>query len=132
MPEPTAEFRRALGWSATAARSLGELRAVEEALKDVYATRAVAEARRQEELAAGGVVGDNDVRTGEAQPLVLAATGLDAIGESDWTRAYEAPLQQSRTRRRYEKRVRKALAKARRALRARLAAGTYPDGAYDE
>ncbi|ETP44127.1 hypothetical protein F442_09248 [Phytophthora nicotianae P10297] len=127
MPEPTAEFRRALGWSATAARSLGELRAVEEALKDVYATRAVAEARRQEELAAGGVVGDNDVRTGEAQPLVLAATGLDAIGESDWTRAYEAPLQRSRTRRRYEKRVRKALAKARRALRARLAAGTYPD-----
>ncbi|ETO74927.1 hypothetical protein F444_09413 [Phytophthora nicotianae P1976] len=93
MPESTAEFLRALGWSATAARLLGELRAVEEALKVGYVALAVAEARRQEELDAGGVVGGNDVRTGVAQQLVLAAAGLDAIGESDWTRAHESPLQ---------------------------------------
>ncbi|ETO99667.1 hypothetical protein F441_22917 [Phytophthora nicotianae CJ01A1] len=129
MPEPTAEFRRALGWSATAARLLGELRAVEEALKVGYAALAVAEARRQEELDAGGVVGGNDVRTGVAQQLVLAAAGLDAIGESDWTRAHESPLQRSRDlRSAYGRRSRKT----RCALRAQLATATYPGGAYFE
>ncbi|ETP44113.1 hypothetical protein F442_09251 [Phytophthora nicotianae P10297] len=125
MPESTAEFLRALGWSATAARLLGELRAVEEALKVGYVALAVAEARRQEELAAGGVVGCNDVRIGVAQQLVLAATGLDAIGESDWTRAHESPLQRSRDlRSAYGRRS----LKTRCALRAQLATATHPGG----
>ncbi|ETN08497.1 hypothetical protein PPTG_23026 [Phytophthora nicotianae INRA-310] len=129
MPEPTAEFLRALGWSATAARLLGELRAVDEALKVGYAALAVAEARRQEVLAAGGVVGCNDVRIGVAQQLVLAAAGLDAIGESDWTRAHETPLQRSRDLRcAYGRRT----LITRCALRAQLATATHPGGAYFE
>lgn len=130
MPGPTDEFRRILRWSAVAARALNEVRAGEKALKGGYASLAVAEARRQEELAAGGVVGESEVREGVARQLVLAAAGLDAIEESEWTVEQGTRLQRSRTRRRYEKRVRKALAKEKRELRGVLAKEKSPEQAY--
>ncbi|KAE9073967.1 hypothetical protein PF007_g25595 [Phytophthora fragariae] len=70
------------------------------------------------------------MREGVAQQLVLAAAGLDAIGEKSWTAVDDTPLQRSRTRRRFEKRVRKANAKEKRELQAALAELTQPALAY--
>ncbi|KAI9985922.1 hypothetical protein PInf_024713 [Phytophthora infestans] len=70
----------------------------------------------------------NELRV--ARQLVLAAAELDAIGEREWMVEQGAPLQRSRTRRKYERRVRKALAKEKRELRAVLAKKTYPEQAY--
>ncbi|KAF4148867.1 hypothetical protein GN958_ATG01941 [Phytophthora infestans] len=64
MPEPKGEFRRTLRWSAVAARALNELRVGEKALRNVHAVLVVSEARRQEEMAAGGIFGDNEARGG--------------------------------------------------------------------
>ncbi|KAE9157310.1 hypothetical protein PF005_g32883 [Phytophthora fragariae] len=114
MPEPNEAFRSALDWSARAAQALQEVRARQLELKDGFATLAMAESRRQEALAAGNVVGEGKMREGVAQQLVLAAAGLDVIGEKSWTAVDDTPLQRSRTRRRFEKRVRKAKAKEKR------------------
>ncbi|KAE8907467.1 hypothetical protein PF003_g8424 [Phytophthora fragariae] len=130
MPEPNEAFRSALDWSARAAQALQEVRARQLELKDGFATLAVAESRRQEALAAGNVVGEGKMREGVAQQLVLAAAGLDAIGEKSWTAVDDTPLQRSRTRRRFEKRVRKAKAKEVREWQAALAELTQPARAY--
>ncbi|KAE9102162.1 hypothetical protein PF006_g22499 [Phytophthora fragariae] len=73
---------------------------------------------------------EDKMREGVAQQLVLAAAGLDAIGEKSWTAVDDTPLQRSRTRRRFEKRVRKANAKEKRELQAALAELTQPALAY--
>ncbi|KAE9163772.1 hypothetical protein PF005_g30305, partial [Phytophthora fragariae] len=130
MPEPNEAFQSALDWSARAAQALQEVRARQLELKDGFATLAVAESRRQEALAAGNVVGEDKMREGVAQQLVLAAAGLDAIGEKSWTAVDDTPLQRSRTRRRFEKRVRKAKAKEKCELQAALAELPQPALAY--
>ncbi|EGZ18043.1 hypothetical protein PHYSODRAFT_499254 [Phytophthora sojae] len=130
MPEPSDEFREVLSWSARAAQALQELRAREKVLKDGYADLAVAESSRREDLAAGNAVGEDAMREEVAKRLVVAAAGLDAIGEKDWTAENSTMLQRSRTRRRYEKRMRKARVKERRELRAALAKLTQPTLAY--
>ncbi|KAE9171317.1 hypothetical protein PF005_g27190 [Phytophthora fragariae] len=106
MPEPNEAFRSALDWSARAAQALQEVRARQLELKDGFASLAVAESRRQEALAARNVVGEDKMREGFAQQL------------------------RSRTRRRFEKRVRKAKAKEKRELQAALAELTQPALAY--
>ncbi|KAE9058800.1 hypothetical protein PF006_g32055, partial [Phytophthora fragariae] len=52
------------------------------------------------------------------------------IGEKSWTAVDDTPLQCSRTRRRFEKRVRKAKAKEKREWQAALAELTQPALAY--
>lgn len=47
----------------------------------------------------------------------MAAAGLDAIGENEGTETDKTPMHQSKTRQRYEKRLRKAVAKEQRELR---------------
>ncbi|KAE8890144.1 hypothetical protein PF002_g21724 [Phytophthora fragariae] len=130
MPEPNEAFRSALDWSARAAQALCEVQGRQLELRDAFTTLAVAESRRQEALAAGNVVGGAKMREGVAQQLVLAAVGLDAIGEKRWTAVDDTPMQRSRTRRRFEKRVRKAKVKERRELQAALAELTHPALAY--
>ncbi|KAE9069321.1 hypothetical protein PF010_g25727 [Phytophthora fragariae] len=82
MPEPSPEFEEAIDWSARAARALREVKARRQELEDGYVDLAIAEARRQEELAAGSAVGEFTTREGVARQLVTAAAGLEAIGEA--------------------------------------------------
>ncbi|KAE8979571.1 hypothetical protein PR002_g24381 [Phytophthora rubi] len=106
MPEPNEAFRSALDWSARAAQALYEVQGRQLELRDAFTTLAVAESRRQEALAAGNVVGGAKMREGVAQQL------------------------RSKTRRRFEKRVRKAKVKERCELQAALAELTHPALAY--
>ncbi|KAE8966142.1 hypothetical protein PR002_g28460 [Phytophthora rubi] len=114
MPEPSPEFRDAMVWSVRARDALREVEARRGALTEGFAKLAVVEAERLELLAAGNVVGENETRDGVALQLIAAAAGLRAIAADDWTDGEETPLHVSRARRRFEKKVQKARAKARR------------------
>ncbi|KAE8972798.1 hypothetical protein PR002_g26400, partial [Phytophthora rubi] len=114
MPEPSPELRDAMVWSVRARDALREVEARRGALTEGFAKLAVVEAERLELLAAGNVVGENETRDGVARQLIAAAAGLRAIAADDWTDGEETPLHVSRARRRFEKKVQKARAKARR------------------
>ncbi|KAE9279435.1 hypothetical protein PR003_g28235, partial [Phytophthora rubi] len=111
MPEPSPEFEEAIDWSARAARALREVEVRRQELEDGYVDLAIAEARRQEELAAGSAVGEFTTREGVARQLVTAAAELEAIGEAGVAHGDTTALQRTRARRRFERRVRKARAK---------------------
>ncbi|KAE9079103.1 hypothetical protein PF010_g22874 [Phytophthora fragariae] len=130
MPEPSPEFEEAIDWSARAARALREVKARRQELEDGYVDLAIAEARRQEELAAGSAVGEFTTREGVARQLVTAAAGLEAIGEAGVTHGDTTALQRTRARRRFERRVRKARAKELRELREMLERSRRPNGGY--
>ncbi|KAE9163479.1 hypothetical protein PF002_g31851 [Phytophthora fragariae] len=127
MPEPSPEFEEAIDWSARAARALRKVKARRQELEDGYVDLAIAEARRQEELAAGSAVGDFTTREGVARQLVTAAAGLEAIGEAGVAHGDTTALQRTRARRRFERRVRKARAKE---LREMLEHYSRPNGGY--
>ncbi|OWZ02185.1 hypothetical protein PHMEG_00026297 [Phytophthora megakarya] len=114
LPEPTSEFREALGWSASAAHALQEVKARNQELKDGLANLPVAETRRQEGLPAGGCVDENEMREGVAPQLVMTAAGLDAVREHGWVADVQTTTERRRRQRRHEKRERKARAKKRR------------------
>ncbi|KAE8984780.1 hypothetical protein PR001_g23077, partial [Phytophthora rubi] len=130
MPEPSPEFEEAIDWSARAARALREVKARRQELEDGYVDLAIAEARRQEELAAGSAVGEFTTREGVARQLVTAAAGLEAIGEAGVAHGDTTALQRTRARRRFERRVRKARAKELRELREKLERSRRPNGGY--
>lgn len=130
MPEPSSEFRDALLRSEQALRARRRLAARLDELKEGYAKLAVAEAQRGELLAAGNVVGENDVRDGVADQLVTAAAGLKLFGEDDWVPTEDTPVYISRARRRYDKRVRKARAREWRRWQTQLLQQAKADGAF--
>lgn len=135
MPEPSDAFRNALKWSVRAVVATEEVRARQQILADGLARLAESETTRLEELAAGGVVGENDTRPGVAVQLVTAAEGLKTIGEDTWVEMADEPIRVSRARRRQEKRVRKARAKERRERLAQKQEAGYPIDSffsYDE
>ncbi|KAE9281076.1 hypothetical protein PR003_g27775, partial [Phytophthora rubi] len=130
MPEPSPKFEEAIDWSARAARALREVKARRQELEDGYVDLAIAEARRQEELAAGNAVGEFTTREGVARQLVTAAAGLEAIGEAGVAHGDTTALQRTRARRRSERRGRKARAKELRELREMLERSRRPNGGY--
>ncbi|OWZ17073.1 RNA-dependent DNA polymerase [Phytophthora megakarya] len=116
--EPIQESRNALRYSASAVRALNVVREEEGAPKGRLVELATPEANWQVNLAAGNVVGESDARDGVAAQLVTTAMGLEAIGSVGVDKPMElTALQASRTRRRFEKRVRKAKAKEWRKVR---------------
>lgn len=131
MPEPSEDFRSALFWTERALQAHAHVESRVNELKDGYAKLAVAEAQRLELLAAGEVVGDNDVREGVTVQLVTAAAGLHLLGERDWVPVEDdTPVYVARVRRRYEKRLRKARAKEQRRWQERLRQQVVADGAF--
>ncbi|KAE9069005.1 hypothetical protein PF010_g26830 [Phytophthora fragariae] len=128
MPEPSPKFEEAIDGSARAAQALREVKARRQELEDSYVDLAIAEARRQEELAAGSAVGEFTTREGVARQLVTAAAGLEAIGEAGLADGDTTALQRARARRRFEWRVRKARAKELRELREMLERSRWPNG----
>ncbi|OWZ06250.1 hypothetical protein PHMEG_00021521 [Phytophthora megakarya] len=130
LPEPTSEFREALGWSASAAHALREVEARNQELKDGLANLAVAETRRQEGLTAGGVVDENEMREGVAPQLVMTAAGLDAVREHGWVADVQTTTERRRRQRRHEKRERKARAKKRREWLTALVNAPHSDKDY--
>lgn len=117
MAEPSEEFQEALAWSATVIDALAHVDSRQAVLMEGFTKLAVSEANRMEALAAGSIVGENDTRTGIARQLVTAAAGLRAIAADSWSNTESVSLEVSRARRRFEKRVRKAVAKEQRERR---------------
>lgn len=131
MPEPSEDFRDALTWTERALQAHAQVESRVNELKDGYAKLAMAEAQRLELLAAGNVVGDNDIREGVAVQLVTAAAGLRLLGERDWVPADDnTTVYVARVRRRYEKRLRKARAKEQRRWQEQLRQQVVADGAF--
>ncbi|KAE8950605.1 hypothetical protein PR002_g33222, partial [Phytophthora rubi] len=113
--DPTEEdkkLREALDWSTQAARSLGQAEA------------------RCEKVTGEDTVNEDAVREKVAQQLELVATGLAISDKGAAASVDKLELRRSRTRRRYEKRLRKALTKERRELGTLLTAYPYPKQAY--
>ncbi|KAE9156425.1 hypothetical protein PF005_g33215, partial [Phytophthora fragariae] len=75
-------------------------------------------------------VNEDAVREKVAQQLELVATGLAISDKGAAASVDKLELRRSRTRRRHEKRLRKALAKERRELGTLLTAYPYPKQAY--
>lgn len=130
MPEPTAEFQVALDWSVRAVDVLRHVAIHQDALTNGLSKLALTEANRLESLAAGDVVGENETREGVAKQLVAAAAGLRAIATDDWDEVDAVPLNISRARRQFEKRVRKAQARERRKQLWQDAATLCPAGTF--
>ncbi|KAE8952340.1 hypothetical protein PR001_g33334, partial [Phytophthora rubi] len=123
--DPTEEdkkLREALDWSTQAARV--------QSAKEGCPAFVVDDAGQCEKVTGEDTVNEDAVREKVAQQLELVATGLTISDKGAAAAVDKLELRRSRTRRRYEKRLRKALAKERRELGTLLTAYPYPKQAY--
>ncbi|KAE9023028.1 hypothetical protein PR001_g13013 [Phytophthora rubi] len=131
--DPTEEdkkLREALDWSTQAAQSLSQAEARVQPAKEGCVALAENEVGQCEKVTGEDTVNEDAVREKVAQQLEMAATGLDIGGKGAAAAMDKVELRRSRTRRRYEKRLRKALAMERRELDALVTAYPYPKQAY--
>ncbi|KAE9293607.1 hypothetical protein PF008_g24752 [Phytophthora fragariae] len=131
--DPTGEdkkLREALDWSTQAAQSLSQAEARVQPAKEGCVALAENEVGQCEKVTGEDTVNEDAVREKVAQQLEMAATGLDIGGKGAAAAMDKVELRRSRTRRRYEKRLRKALAMERRELDTLVTAYPYPKQAY--